>query len=82
MKFTYFIPLILFIFLLFPFVLEYLPKNDVLGGIAYMLFIMSMIILPVICIGALVMYLLGRFKNYFYSTYPYVSILFIIFKTF
>jgi len=81
MKFTYFIPLILFIFLLFPFALEYIPKNDVLGGIVYLLFIMSMITLPIICVGAFIMYFLGYFPNYFKSTYPYVTVLFIIYKT-
>ena len=76
------IPLILFLFLMLPFLSEYIPKNDVLGGIIYFVAFVSMIILPFLCIGALIMYFLGYFPNYFYSPYPYISILFVIFKIF
>jgi len=82
MKFSYLIPLILFLFLMLPFAIEYIPKNDILGGIVYICAILAIIVLPILCIGALILYLLRRFKNYFYSTYPYISILLIIFKTF
>ena len=80
MKIINFVPVILFIFLLFPFMLDYLPKNDILGGVIYLLYVLAMIALPIVCIVSLVMFFLGYFPNYFKSTYPYISILFVLYK--